>query len=97
MYVPVDYSYLVGGIRRMSNESGKRFLDIVCEFAGMIRALFALCLLFLLVTIASLFVLSPGTASYVVAQLNLAGLIVFTTVFGLLARRCGQLEEEWRR
>ena len=76
----------------MSDSFSERALRSICLFQTQLIALFALCLALFVLTIASLFVLDPGTAGYAVSVLNLIGIVFFGGTFGALALLCRRRE-----
>jgi hypothetical protein len=79
----------------MSEERGLSafFNHYLCQYEFRIRLAFLLSLTFLLVTIFSVFIVDPGTASFAVAVMNLFGLGLFTLLFGLLTWNCHRIDQ----
>jgi hypothetical protein len=74
----------------VSDSFSQRVLRSVCLFQTQLTALFALCLLLFILTMASLLVLERGTSGYVISILNLVGTVVFGTIAGSFALLCNR-------
>ena len=76
----------------MSDVKSDSFLDSLCTQIYRIQLVFLVALVFLLLSIVSLFFLEPGTPSYIVNTANIAGLSVVVVVFGYVSYRCNNRE-----
>lgn len=80
----------------------ERFLDVllrrVCERYMFLVSVLALLVLTFFLMLVSLFVVEPGTATFVVVVLNLIGTVLFGALFGVLVLACRAREENrsWR-
>lgn len=77
----------------MTDNSDNGFLRHFCDFTPQIMMLLAVCGVFLVLSLGSLLVVSPGTSAYVITMLNVVGLTAFSMLFGgmlLLCRRYKQ-------
>lgn len=76
----------------MGDSRPKQLLNAACLFQTQLTALFSLCLLLFLLTLASLVVLEKGTASYVISVINMVGIVLFGSVSGGLLFYCKRRE-----
>ncbi|WP_231188188.1 hypothetical protein [Haladaptatus sp. DYF46] len=72
-------------------EEDDSFLFHLCEYRPQFIMLFGICLVFLALSAVSLVVVRPGTAAYAVTLLNIAALLVFSTLFGGMALLCKRM------
>ena len=64
------------------------FLHHLCEYTPQFSMLLGICLFILALSGVSLAFVRPGTATYVVVLMNIAGLLVFSALFGGLILLC---------
>mgnify|MGYP006285213027 CR=1 FL=1 len=72
----------------MSDQFSKTLIEHVCDYEDQIKAVFYLSLAVLVLMSLSLLVLESGTATYVVAVMDVAGLVVLAAFSGALLYRC---------
>ena len=73
----------------MSERFSKSLLDHICDYEDQLKTVFYLSAAVLVLSVLSLFGLEPGTATYVVTILNIAGLSTLTLVTGFFVVKCG--------
>lgn len=66
----------------------ERFTELLCSQVRALYAILAVCVFMFVLSLVSLPFLEPGTASYVLLQVDLALLVVFTTGISLAVYRC---------
>lgn len=72
----------------MSEKFSKTLVEYVCDYESQIQTLFYFSVAILLLMSISLFFLQPGTPTYVVAVMDVFGLIVLTAFTGFFLYRC---------
>lgn len=68
-------------------------LDHVCQFENGIRYLLGFCVTFLLFMVGSMVVVESGSATYVVAVLNIVGLAIIAVGSGIALFLCQKNKE----
>lgn len=71
-------------------------LDSVCTMLYHIQLVFLIAATLLVLSIASLFVIEPGTASFVITVVNVATLLVVTMIFGGITWLCNNRQPSAR-
>lgn len=72
----------------MGNQFSKSFLDYVCDYEDQIKTLFYFSVAVALLMAVSLTALDPGSATFIVAVLDVAGATVLSIFSGILIYRC---------
>lgn len=66
----------------------ERFLEILCSQVSALYMVFVVCVVLLVLSVISFLYLEPGSASYVLVQIDLALLVVFMAVIAWTLSRC---------
>ena len=73
----------------MSERFSKSLLDHICDYEDQLKTVCYLSIAVLFLSVLSLVGLKPGTATYVVTILNIAGLSTLALVTGFFVVKCG--------
>ena len=64
------------------------FLDSVCTMLFHVQLVFLICVTLLVFSIASVLVVEPDTATYVISVINVVTLVVLCGIFGSITWLC---------
>lgn len=76
--------------RPSTTSARKRFLELLCSNVSALFMLVIVCIILFVLSAISFFYVEPGTASYVLLQIDLALIVGFLALLGALIYRCSQ-------
>lgn len=81
-----------GGSSVVTDDDERGFFYHLCAYQAQLTALFSFCALFMLLSLASLVVVEPGTPTHAISVINVLSLLVFGSAFGVVVLVCRRKE-----